>query len=207
MNLTFKWELNVETKNRGFVVHQLTALHNQIEVGYIKACYIPKELFKQYYPSIWEYTTLINGWSSGLNKWNDPIAISREQKVNMMRYIYEYLNVPKDEITNEQIKDADKQIKHRFGQRFKEFRGYHVDRPYIAFIETEKDYRRKGVATQMMLEIGKRLDEIGLKLHTTETQSNDCVKFLSTLIERYPNSLKKRKVPLNDKYDLYELNI
>jgi hypothetical protein len=213
VNIQFVWQEDIERENRGFICHQLSALHNGSTVGYIKVAYIPKTNFLKYYPSIWEYKTRIDGWCYGGDRF-DSSPVTREQKLSLMHgYIRDFSDwsfTPISKITNKEqqnkaIQQATEIIEEGYNKAFKEFKGYHCDRPYIAFISVNDDWRRKGIATSLMFKCHKILQKKGLRLHLSETICDGGKGFFDNFIVEHKDKLELKKVPNNPRKKLHAL--
>ena len=155
LDLTFEWKENINGKrtNRGWVDHVLTAFVDGEEVGYVKVTYIPKNLYREYYSSIWEYMTNLVGWSVDRGRFNGPYQqltgknrrLSDIEKMNLMRRFMRYRDLEVLEvgpITKEQkrlIGVASGQLGEEYGPKFRRFSMYHRNRPFVANVRVEKE--------------------------------------------------------------------
>ncbi len=215
--MQYLWEENIERENRGFIVHSLSKINGKDPVGYIKICYIPNEEFIKRYPTIWEFKTNIEGWCCEKN----DIILNDYQKLKLAK---SYCNIYSEwgdspigsinELMKEEnktkrkriVSEATKYLNCQYGARFKEFKGYHVDRPYISFISVGENYRRSGHATDLFFKATDILNYKGLNgIHIGFKSTLDSMSKLwfENLLSKYPHKLEKVPVPFHTKSFCY----
>ena len=67
---------------------------------------------------------------------------------------------------------------------FRQFRKYHVDYPIIGYIRVMPEFQRQGIGTQLYIEAGKWMKELGFELHSSLLQSKDAKAIWANMVEQ-----------------------
>jgi hypothetical protein len=210
-NLHYGFHKDIDIANRGWVTHIVVASPNsniannperwREGVGFVKVCYIPKEAYKIFVPSVWHYKVLMSGWSLPQDNQKDPIDITTEDKLELMsRYNFgrnEFLNMPLED-RKPYLAEFEKMIEKEFELDMKEFKAFQVDRPFVQYADVQGVHRRKGIATRLYFELADRLDEMGLSLHSSGCQSDSAEAFWKHLRKNYPERVRISKSKYHD---------
>jgi len=197
-NITFKLEKDIEgNKNRGWIVHKITAFVNGEEAGYIKVMYIPKERFKEYYPNVINYISQITGYHPLPSKkehlpWQKLSTEELRKLVQSTYFIFLRKDFSTDEIKKLSRKKLEEMTKYiisiledRYNKKFEEFKNYEVDKPKIDYIYVDKKFRRRRIGLMLYLKMAKWLKKQGLKLYASNLQSDDAKAIWNYLEKNY----------------------
>lgn len=146
-------------ENRGWIVHKIDAFVESVNVGYIKISYIPKERFKEHYPTIFSYESKIQGRSTLPFKYES--VHYKNLSLDNLRYMVKKLGnngnwgfeveydfkSDKNYIGEECISDMNRETllfyiekaeKSRKGKesqkKFRKFFNFHVNKPIVDYI-------------------------------------------------------------------------
>ena len=147
-------------ENRAWIVHKIDAFVDSVNVGYIKISYIPKERFKEHYPTIFSYESKIEG--NLILPFEYESIHYKELSLDNLRYMVERLGhdynswgfIANYDSKNEKyyihdkyISDMnrktllsyiEKAVKSRKGKEsqkhFKKFFNFHVNKPIVDYI-------------------------------------------------------------------------
>lgn len=183
VELTFSRAENVERENRGWVTHEVDAIIGDDVVGYIKIAYIPAKEWAEYYPSIFNYMTQIFGISTDLRGEERKGHYSKLSTAKLYGFAKPLLwslanrELPQD-LNREQIlaelAGLEKKISVGvYAKLFAKFKLYNLDKPHVAYINVADHMRRKGIGVALYREAAVWMQEQGLKLHASDTQTKD----------------------------------
>jgi GNAT superfamily N-acetyltransferase len=180
--IEFVREENIAQENRGFIVDRIVARVNGEEVGYIKIENIPQKEARRFYKSIFNYLSQINGanylpWDNGSV---DYRTLSNSDLIKIITY-NRFFSKPNDEYRGftrdallvlveerKAVLDASKQ-----GEAFREFLHYHVDKPFVAYIDVSRNRRREGIGTALYIEASNWMRERGLVFRSSKCQTKE----------------------------------
>lgn len=183
--ITFKITRDIEgNENRGWIVHEIKPFVDGKSAGYIKISYIPRERFEEFYPTIFNFISQISG--SLLLPIDDRHlhwqTLDTENLRKFVQNVY-WLILHEDYSTDEifkslpredlikMVEDSMDAVNKKYGQKFKEFEAYHVDKPIVDYIRVEEEFQRKHIALSLYWTAAKWLKKQGLKLHASSLQS------------------------------------
>jgi GNAT superfamily N-acetyltransferase len=180
--IEFVRETNIARENRGFIVDMITAKINGEAVGYIKIENIPRKEARRFYKSIFNFLSQINGanylpWDNGSVDYRTLSDADLIKIITYNRFFSasknEYQGLARDALLalveeRKAVLDASKQ-----GEAFREFLRYHVDKPFVAYIEVNRNRRREGVGTALYIEASNWMRERGLVFRSSKLQTKD----------------------------------
>lgn len=170
------------TPDATWVQYQINAtIHNPwaSDAGYIKMGWVPKDVWKNKYPTLWHFARL-SGWCIGqeirdlptdVNEWTPAqkaaIVNSADGYMNF-RYTHGYENMTPDKVLAI-WDDVNLTLKKMLEAKYKRFEASNVDRPIVDFINAV--YTRQHIALALYQNAAKWLyDRFGLYLHPSDTQ-------------------------------------
>lgn len=195
---TTKSGLNIELKYKPFVedrrgldsmwdLHEIVALINGEEVGYVRASYVPKERA----PNIFEFASIqgqhsiSRAYKSGderklakeISHYYDMSVINNLHSWERETWKHEWSSSPTppenmDKWWEETIDRMKKLYVDRSKQYYNDFIRYWVDKPLIDFINVERNFQRKGIGVVLYLSIAKWMNMNGMRLYASGTQSD-----------------------------------
>lgn len=138
MSMRFEMKQNTEGPNRGWVVDILTVWDGDIEVGYLKCSYIPRENVDEFYPlGALSFADQIEGWCGAVRKYQRG---GEDYWPHLGKY--------SEKIDAE---EARRLCEQRKGQAYEDFLEYFVDKPFEEYISVNLPYRGQGIAEKMIL--------------------------------------------------------
>jgi GNAT superfamily N-acetyltransferase len=188
--------------NRGWQVDKVVAYLGANEVGYLKLAYIPAERFKKWYPSILNYVQQIDGHIifpheyRGMHWTKMPIDVLRERVFSMAQTagvgwhecnsLSEQAKTAPEKWVRQLFHSLEIKLEKEKGPLMKRFKKYFVDNPYVDFIRVDQEYRRQGIGTALYRAGHEWMKKKGMKLHASNTQSDEAKAAWSTLEKQYP---------------------
>lgn len=195
---TTKSGLDIELKYKPFVedrkglnsmwdLHEITALIDGEEVGYVRVSYVPKERS----PNIFEFASIqgqhsiSRAYKSGderklateISRYYDMSVINNLYSWERGTWKHEWSSSPPppenmDKWWEETIDRMKKLYVDRTKQYYNDFIRYWVNKPLIDFINVEREFQRKGIGVVLYLAAGKWMNMNGMRLYASGTQSN-----------------------------------
>lgn len=176
--------------NRGWRVDRLDAYLDGKEVGYLKMSCIPRDRFKRYYPTIFNYMAQIQGncvlpYEQRASLYTDLSDL----QLKKLLWASQHWAPSEPDGTREELlgmaQAREKELlKGRVGKLFKEFKTFHVGKPIVDYIRVEDAYRRKGVGTALYLEGARWMAEQGLGLYRSGVQTAEAFAAWESLIQK-----------------------
>lgn len=211
-SVTFKYLEDSEgDDNRGWQVDEINAYMGETKVGYLKLAYIPAERFKKWYPSILSYIQLIGGshffprqyctvpWTSipidDLRKSVYMMAQVAGVGWNESNRMQAEASEAPDKIVRQMIHGLVMEIEKEQGHKFKAFKKFFVNHPYVDFIRVDDEYKRMGIGTALYRAGHEWMKTKGMKLHASNSQSADAAAAWETLERDYPVEKVRMKNP------------
>jgi GNAT superfamily N-acetyltransferase len=170
-------------KNRGWQVDEIRAFNDIEKVGYLKLTYIPSKRFKEWYPSILHFLSNVEGkLCLPMDYRKTPLKKIPLDELHPCRAaMYVFRHVPYEEqvrlekLPNDEklayFLELEKAAKKLYGKRFKEFKEYFVDKPYVDFIRAEDGYQNQKIGTALYDAGNQWMKSKGLKLYGSGTQT------------------------------------
>lgn len=153
-----------------WIVLQIDAKIDGQKIGYIKIEYIPKENWDKAYPTILDFIAR----KAGKVALQD---LDKEPKIKQLERLYLSLNWRfsessiKDRSIDELIDNALAALERRYLEDYHETEFFHVDKPFVAFIDVNEEWRREGIGTALYIEATKWMKERGLLFRGSGIQS------------------------------------
>lgn len=182
--IDLKREEDTEPDNRGFTVDKISSYVDGEEVGYLKIQNLPHERFHFFYPTIFNWMQQING-GAGLpyekSDWHYENLNPKERRSFLKTILHrerlvkyggeELADKMDDAAILKSIREVEERMERRHGQKFKEFKNYHKDKPFVDYIRVHEDFQRQRIAEAMYLDAAKWMKERGLKFYASSLQS------------------------------------
>lgn len=183
--ITFTFDKDIESENRGWIVDKITAYVEGLSAGYIKIENIPQEQFENYYPTIFNFMAQIAGMGNilPLNKrhlhYNELTDDELDKLIKSIGGIYskysdywnEYIPVPENRDQKlELISDMEKNL-DLTREKFDKFVENTVDKPLVAYISVEEEFQRNRIAIALYFTAADWLKKQGLKLYASGNQT------------------------------------
>ena len=170
--IEFKVTPNSESDRKSaWVVDKIEAFIHGEPVGYLNISYIPKDSFEKNYPTLFDY--LIQKGMVHLSKFdiNDP---EQHKQALLAASGYGDWNKPTQADLEDPkfFKRLEKWLKKKYGQDYKDFKEFHVDKPLVDYIRVHEPFQRKGIAVALYNYGAKYLAKKGLKLYASGLQSD-----------------------------------
>lgn len=179
---------DMESENRGFISHEASAWIDNKKAGYLLVSYVPKDRFKEFNPTIWNYATHFTGKLMVPFDYrsHDPFKLPQEEYEKFVSSAINYI-APLNTATDPTFLHDRK----AFSNYLKSFRRYKelvkdrkdfinklVDNPYVDFISTRtnerrglmSDYMGRGIAPLLYIATAKEMDKMGLHLRSSSLQ-------------------------------------
>jgi hypothetical protein len=163
-----------KTDDRGWTVQTAHAKVGGAPVGYLKFGYIPKAEFDRLYPTAVHYVGLIEGrLLDGVAR--TPTGV-RDAMLKILRFD------PMDPITTRKLINL---FEKKYGESYRSFVDYHVDKPQIEYIKSE--VLRQGVGIALYEYTARMLAKRGLSLWSSLLQEPEAKAVWATMVSRgYP---------------------
>ena len=184
-----RWLLSYETKSgqdielsveppkpddRGWVVQTTRAKVDGSPAGYLRFGYIPELEFKRLYPTAVHYAVNIAGYHT-----MGPLSTPEGMRAAMLRI--QGFN-PEATISTRVLTNL---FNKKFGDRYKGFTDYHVDKPQIEFVSS--NVQRQGVGIALYEYTARALSKRGLSLWSSTTQTDEAKAVWAAMVARgYP---------------------
>ncbi|RJR12831.1 hypothetical protein C4588_01645 [Candidatus Parcubacteria bacterium] len=146
-------------------------------LGRIKVSFIDKELFKKQVSTVWHYMCAHHGWSLPFNNlkklWISTHLYARQNPHSRPHLAYHALteDLCPDNLT---IEFDLKQLSSRYQREMRSFVRVRTGMPIPEYITVNENYRRRGLATHLYLEMAKYLAKhYGLPLYASSLQSDE----------------------------------
>ena len=174
---------NVDRVNRGFVLDQIVAIIDGVQVGSLKIEYVPENLYRRFYPGVLNFMAQIKGSNVlPLDERAMPWRkLSREGLIKIL--CYNGYGVPGDardfaNYTDAKLRDMvaayeQKLLAGKEGREFREFFSFHVDKPFVAYIEVNEEFRGRGIGTALYFEGARWMREKGMVFRSSRMQSDE----------------------------------
>ena len=154
----FDMKQNTERPNRGWVADLLTVWDGDIEVGYIRCSYIPRENVDEFYPlGVLSFLDKVAGWCGVVEKY---LKGGKDYWPHLGEY-------------SEKI-DADEArllCEQRKRQSYEDFLSYFVDKPFEEYISVNEPYRGQGIAEKMILWAVEYYRERGMEFYMSNLRT------------------------------------
>lgn len=189
--IIFKRSYNCERENRGWVIDMVEAFQDDKLLGYIKVSYISKENYKKYYASSLDYMTKVGGWCCE-SRGNEPIRshITKNVVKDLSWYHWQdntLLNQI-DKMNDIELRILFKKLEHdvykTYCRSIQKFKKHWVDSPIVDFIRVQDEYQRQGIGTQLYIQAGQMMQEMGLSLRASTCQSDSAKACWSSLAKQ-----------------------
>lgn len=182
--------------NRGWVVHKIEARIDGKTAGYIKISYIPDKNFREEFPGIVQYVDKIIGapfWPGKKYKHisSDPLQRSNDfndypliaqvygllgQSSSFIDLLYEELENLSEQELLELKKKYLNLLWKEYGEKFKEFEDYHVNKPLVDYIRVYPEFQRQRIGVALYEKAAKWLAGKGMRLYASGIQSTEAQK-------------------------------
>lgn len=166
----FEESPNDKGMNKGWIVHEIKAILDNEQVGYIKISYIPNVRYNQHYNTGINYKRGF-GWG-GLDEEVDRRVLKRLVHFcwydHPLYYQVENMSDKEAELVYWKI---ERHIKKRYYRELVKFKLFHVDKPLVDYIRVNEKFQRQGIGTKLYLDAAKWMTEKGLSLHASGLQS------------------------------------
>lgn len=180
--ISFQRSRGIGSENRGFVLDRIEAIIDGRVVGFIKVEHIPASKFRAFYPTIFNYCAQIAGRTGILpldKRTYHYRNLSDGELLTMLKHRRRYF-VDQADFTHldrpallSLIKEWEKQLLNGDdGVAFENFRLYHVDKPFVAYIDVDRDMRRQGIGTALYIEAARWFRERGLCFRSSGLQTD-----------------------------------
>jgi len=190
--LEFRYEIDVESENRGFIANEMSAWNANQKVGYLLVTYVPKDSFERYNPTIWHFATNFGGlYYLDVKDQRNPFDYNdAEFDVFTNRY-RSHIHWNADHVKTDRSEFKKMlETSQRFGklkEDQRQFVAFHVDRPYVGYINAGEascngclsDHRGEGVGFLLYLMTARRLAQDGLELHSSSLQQEEPARIWS----------------------------
>ena len=164
----------LKADDRGWVVQTAYAKVDGIQVGYLRFGYIPKAEFNRLYPTAVHYVVKIHGHFVPYDMGTAEGARSAMLKVLGFH--------PEDPITTRKLTNV---FEKKYGDTFRSFVDYHVDKPQIEYVKSET--LRQGVGIALYEYTARMLSKKGLSLWSSSTQEPEAKAVWAAMTARgYP---------------------
>jgi GNAT superfamily N-acetyltransferase len=199
--ITFERFKDIEgNKNRGWRVDKIEAKIGNELVGYIKISYIPKTRFRQYYKSVFNFAHQMLGQTvfpfgketASLESLNNKelfdalYRVYREKSYSLAEQLDP--KMPRKQVMlllkKQELAWMNDETNEPYGEKFKKFYRYHVDKPMVDAIRVEDgsgslgtagkpSHLRRGIGRKLYAAASEWMQERGLRLHASGCQTND----------------------------------
>jgi len=194
--VNFEFTEEKESDERGWIVHELTAhgvldhpdfINPKTEVGYIKASYIPRDVWEEKYSGDFGFIRWLRDMKSVIypdRKMNGPIGAYTS---GFSRDVDEYRNwITNDKETYYQKSETEKRtlfweyverLKTKYWEEYEKDFDFHVDKPLVDYINVEPEHRRNGIGSALYERMAKTLaNRFGLRLYASGIQTGEAKK-------------------------------
>lgn len=169
------WHEDTERENRGWIVHQMSAIVQGQLVGYLKVSFIPEERRKKYYPDVASYLTQVKG-THGLTH-EDPRERLRYYSTQCETWhnwlSREDVDAMSEGERAERLARYTAQVEEKHRDAFAAFVHFHVDKPLVDYVYIDPAWRRQRIALALYQATAERLNRAGLDLYASGVQSDD----------------------------------
>ena len=202
-NITFEIiEAEEGDNNRGWQIDKISAFVDGKPAGHLKLGYIPRERFKRYYPSIFNWMHQMQGKSflpreKKTQHWKTYTIDEKRDLIKSLSGFSRYMSQDEeaalanmsDDDVDQKVAELEKQAIKTYGKQFKEFENYFVDKPYEDYIRvfdvgdstgnrgsgprSEEGFKRQGIATALYFKAVDYLQKKGLPLRLSTLRSKE----------------------------------
>jgi hypothetical protein len=138
--IKFKYELDIDLENKGWVVNKLLMYINGLESGYMKISYIPKSHWEYYKGNVlkWmiqENKIYLKGITENSREYKIEVCKKRNNIFNfeLNTEIYENLEKIDDTILDEEYKKSVIFFNKTFKKEYENDKSYFVDKPLVDY--------------------------------------------------------------------------
>lgn len=184
-----RWTENIDTRNRGWIVHEMAAWRSDERIGYLRVSYIPKAHIPLYMPTVLHYMTAVKGWclshlfdeQTGLARPFD--AFTQEEIDRVCVVTCSYLRI--QEQTWPTMKAMTKALRGPLQQAgavaYQRFQKAVVDKPMVDYVRTDPSpitgvpngSRGEGIGLVLYGAVAHHLHSLGFPLYASSNQSDD----------------------------------
>ncbi len=210
-DLQFTYAEDIEgDQNRGWVVHKIEAYLAGENVGYLKISYISSERFKRHYPHLLNYLSKMEGHCVLPFKkkdwhWKDIPVEELRSSVYVIALEAGFTWTESCSLS-EQAKQVDdkrlmllmeglvRKLKKRKTAAFRHFKGYHVDKPIVDYIQVNEGFRRQGIGTALYRAGYRWMKSKGLPFYASTIQTKEAVAAWKGMANIFPMKRERIRV-------------
>jgi hypothetical protein len=187
--VSLRWTTDIDTPNRGWVVHEMGAWRAGERVGYLRVSYVPKAHIPLFQPSVLHHLGSITGWClpalfDGFHgPARDPACLTDAEVAEVRACVCAHLGAPNAGWTTikAMVKALQGPLNRRGQGSYAHFQAFHVDKPIVDYVRTDvsvpngvpNDNRGQGLGLLLYGAVAHHLPTLGMRLHASSDQSLD----------------------------------
>jgi hypothetical protein len=193
--VSLRWTTDIDTPNRGWVVHEMGAWRGGERVGYLRVSYVPKALIPLFQPTVLHHLGSVTGWClpalfEGFHgPARDTASLSEAEVAEVRACVCAHLGT-QDEgwpTIKAMVRDLRGPLNRRGRDAYTRFQAFHVDKPIVDYVRTEESAhngvarcnRGQGLGLLLYGAVAHHLPTLGMRLHASSTQSEDAQRMWS----------------------------